>query len=328
MAVIKVFPGSPTAIQDAVASANEGDVILVHRGVYHENVRIQSNKNNLRIVAKTKRCAVLDGRFVLPEAFVLESVAGVEIDGFKVKNYISGGIRIVQGKSHQILENDISDISGKTRKGRAFGIFADRSEGNLLMRNKIQRIGKAGTGIGIQLSGSSGNWIVRNQILNNSLFGIKIGGGLHNAIVGNRITGNKSDGIRTSKSDNSLILDNKLEHNGGNGVFGRSTNNLIIDSTIKNNHKNGLLFSFNYNLSCGNKIQNNRQSGVAIRSDFNDIQRNHIARNKNNGVLIRAPHADNFVFENRLKRNTPTNIKDRGKNNTFLRNKSNYIERK
>ncbi|SDS75413.1 parallel beta-helix repeat (two copies) [Paenibacillaceae bacterium GAS479] len=323
MAVIKVFPGSPTAIQDAVASANEGDVILVHKGVYHENVRIKDNKNNLRIVAKTKRSAVLDGRFILPEAFELEGVAGVEIDGFKIRNYISGGIRIVQGKSHQILENDISDISEKTRKGRPVGIFTDRSEGNLLLRNKIERIGKTGMGNGIQLSGSSGNWIVRNQIVNNSLFGIEVGGGLHNAVVGNRISGNKSDGIRTSRSDNSLILDNKLEHNGGNGVFGRSTNNLIIDSTSKNNHKNGLLFSFNYNLAFGNKIKNNRQSGVAIGSDFNDIQRNHIARNQNNGVLIGAPHAANFVFENQLKGNTPKNIKDRGKNNTILRNKNN-----
>lgn len=321
MATIKVAPGSPTAIQDAVNSAREGDVILVLKGVYHEQVKIEGNKHNIRIVAEHKYKVVLDGRFVLREAFTLEHVAGVEIDGFKIKNYISCGIRIVKGKSHRVLENEISDITGKKKKSRPFGIHASRSEGNLLMRNKIERIGDTGSGSGIQLSDSSGNWIVRNKIVKNSLFGIETNRGSHNAIVENRISDNKSDGIKINKSDNSLIIDNKLEDNGGNGMYGRSKDNLVIDSKIKNNHKNGLRFSFNYNLAFGNKIKDNRRSGVAMESDYNDIQRNDIKRNKNNGILIRTPHKANFVFENRLKGNTPKNIKDRGKNNNILRNK-------
>ncbi|MCM3749483.1 right-handed parallel beta-helix repeat-containing protein [Paenibacillus pasadenensis] len=323
MATIKVVPGSPTAIQDAVNLAREGDVILVHKGVYHEQVKIEGNKDNIRIVAEHKYKAVLDGRFVLREAFTLESVAGVEIDGFKIKNYSSCGIRIVKGKSHRVLENEISDITGKKKKGRPFGIHASRSEGNLLMRNKIERIGETdtGSGSGIQLSESSGNWIVRNKIVKNSLFGIETKRGSHNAIVENRISDNKSDGIKINRSDNSLIIDNKLEDNGGHGMYGRSKNNLVIDSKIKNNHKNGLKFSFNYNLAFGNNIKDNRRSGVAVDSDFNEIQRNDIKRNKNNGISIRAPHKGNFVFENRLKGNTPKNIKDRGKHNNILRNK-------
>ncbi|WP_162463376.1 right-handed parallel beta-helix repeat-containing protein [Paenibacillus psychroresistens] len=320
MAIIKVFPNSPTAIQDAVASANEGDVILVHKGIYHENVRIQSDKNNIRIVAKQKRRTVLDGRRVLLEAFILDGVAGVEIDGFKIKNYILSGIRIMNGKSHRILENEISEIRGIKGKVKPFGIIINQSVGNLLMRNKIKRIGSVKKGSGIQLSSSMGNWIVGNQLLNNSLCGIEVDLGFHNAIVGNRISGNKSEGITISESNNTLILENMLNHNSKNGVFARSTNNFIIDSKIKDNHGNGLIFTLNNNMAFNNEIKNNHQSGIAILSDFNDIQCNKVEKNKNNGLFIHAPHTANFVFENRFKSNKPQNIKDQGTNNNIVQN--------
>src|SRR5262245_55183553 len=100
MAIIEVFPGSPTAIQDAVTSANEGDVILVHKGVYAEAVQVPSNKNNIRIVSKTKHRAILQGSHTLLDAFTLRDVAGVQIEGFTITNYVATGIRILNGKSH------------------------------------------------------------------------------------------------------------------------------------------------------------------------------------------------------------------------------------
>jgi len=62
VAIIDVFPGSPTAIQD--------------------------------ILAKHKHRAVLDGKRSLQEAFVLDSLAGVEIDGFILFAGTSLGFRI------------------------------------------------------------------------------------------------------------------------------------------------------------------------------------------------------------------------------------------
>jgi parallel beta-helix repeat protein len=320
MAIIDVFPGSPTAIRDAMAAANEGDVLLVHKGVYHENVRIRGSQNNLRIVAYDKHRAVLDGRFELPEAFALSGVAGVEIDGFAIRNYLSGGIRIVNGKSHRILENEISEIGGNKRKGKPGGIVVIQSVGNLVMRNKIEQIGRAGAGNGILLRSSSGNWVIQNKVLNDSLHGVVICRGMHNAVIGNDIFGQRSDGIRIGGTDNTLILDNRLHRNEGNGVLGRGTNNFVIDSSMNNNLGNGLLFNSNYNLAFNNEIINNRLSGAAIRSDFNDIQQNRMERNERNGIWIDAPHTANFVFENRLRHNTPNNIKDRGRNNNILQN--------
>ncbi|MBH5318463.1 right-handed parallel beta-helix repeat-containing protein [Paenibacillus sp. GSMTC-2017] len=320
MAIIEVFPGSQTAIRDAVALAVEGDVILVHKGTYHENVKIRSDKNNLRIIAKHKHRAVLDGRFILQEAFGLNNVAGVEISGFKIKNYLFGGIRISNGKSHRILENEVSKISGVKGEVKPFGIYVNRSVGNLLMRNKIERIGNVEAGSGIQISNSKGNWVLRNRLLNHSLHGLDIGLSFHNAIVGNRISGNKSDGIMISGSDNNLFFNNKLKQNRDNGVFARSNNNFIIDSKVKGNQKNGLLFTFNYNMALNNGIKNNERSGVAVFSDFNDIQQNKVEKNGNNGVFIHDPHTANLVLENRFKSNKPKNIKDQGKNNNIVQN--------
>ncbi|REK74446.1 right-handed parallel beta-helix repeat-containing protein [Paenibacillus paeoniae] len=322
MAIIDVFPGSPAAIQDAVDLANEGDVILVHRGTYHESVRLHGNKNNLRIVAKHKHRVILDGKHGLPEAFVLDSIAGVEIAGFRIKNYVTGGIRILNGKSHRILENQISEMSGVRGDIRAFGIFVNHSEGNLLMKNKIERIGRAEAGNGIQIDDSIGTWVLRNKLLNNYLHGVEVALGFHNAIAGNQISGNKREGIMISGSDNNLFLDNKLKRNGENGLFARSTNNYMIGSDIKDNRLNGLQLTFNYNMAFNNKIKNNRQSGLSILSDFNDIQQNKIEKNRSNGVVIHPSHTANFVFENKFKNNKPQNMKDQGVDNNILQNDS------
>ncbi|MFF2886050.1 nitrous oxide reductase family maturation protein NosD [Paenibacillus sp. NPDC057967] len=320
MAIIDVFPGSPTAIQDAVAAANEGDVFLVHKGTYHETVRMRGNKNNLRIVAKHKHRVVLDGKHSLLEAFVLDSIAGVEIDGFRIKNYISGGIRILNGKSHRILKNEISGMRGVTGEIKPFGIFVNHSEGNLLMRNKIERIGRAEAGNGIQIDDSIGTWVLRNKLRNNYLYGIEIALGFHNAIAGNLVTGNKKDGMMISGSDNNLYLDNKINRNGENGLFARSTNNYVIDTEIRDNRLNGLQFTFNYNMAFNNKIKNNRQSGLSIMSDFNDIQQNKVEKNRNNGVFIHPSHTANLVLENGFKNNKPKDIKDQGTDNNIIQN--------
>lgn len=320
MAIIEVCPGSPTAIQDAIDAANEGDVVLVHRGIYHESVRLQGAKNNVRIVARHKHGAVLDGRLALREAFALESVAGAEISGFAIRNYYAGGIRIDGGKSHRVLDNAIRDMSGVRGDIKPFGIYVNRSEGNLLMRNKIERIGGLEPGNAIQLDGATGNWVVRNRLLNNARSGIEIAIGLHHGTVGNRIAGNASDGVTISGSDNHLFLDNMLERNGGNGLFGRSTNNFVVGGTVQHNGANGLLFTFDYNLALDNEIRNNRQSGAAVRSNFNDIQGNRVEKNENDGLFIEAPHTANFAFGNRFKRNRPRDILDEGTDNNFVNN--------
>jgi parallel beta-helix repeat protein len=317
MALIEVFPNSPTAIQDAVTLSNEGDVILVHSGVYHENVQVSSVKNNIRIISKYKYGAILDGNCMLLEAFELNSVAGVEIYGFRIKNYLSRGIQLISAKSNHILNNKISDIGGGVNP---VGIYATNSVGNLFMKNVVERIGSTGSGTGITLQAVTGNWVIKNKLKHNSAHGIEIIDGNHHAIVGNQISNNKGDGILVNRLDNNLIYDNKITNNGNNGVNAQSTNTIILNSTIKGNRENGLLISFNYNFAGFNEIKENKQSGIQVSSDLNDIQNNKIEKNEDNGVFIHDPHTANLVFENQFKRNNPHNIKDQGENNTIIQN--------
>jgi parallel beta-helix repeat protein len=316
-----VFPNSPTAIQDAVDSAKPGDVVLVHKGVYQEDVQVPSGKDNIRIVSKDVYQAIMDGNQVLLEAFALNGVAGVEIAGFQMKNYRTAGIRIFGGKSNRILQNHIRQIVGEIDPN---GIFVNQSVGNLMMKNTIERIGSEGAGTGILLNVVTGNWVVQNQLRHNASFGIEVADSSHNALIRNQISGNHSDGAMTRGSDNNLFSDNDISQNGNNGVNAQSTNNLIVNSRIADNAGNGLLFGFNYNFAGFDKIKDNRQAGINVLSDFNDMQDNKIEKNRNDGIRIESPHTGNFVFDNKIKENTPLNINDFGVDNNILQNKEKY----
>ncbi|MGG1554138.1 right-handed parallel beta-helix repeat-containing protein [Paenibacillus ferrarius] len=318
MPILPVYPGSPTAIQDAVNAANPGDVVLVHKGVYHETVLVPSGKDNLRIVSKEPHAAILDGKFSLAEAFGLEFTAGVEINGFHIKNYVSNGIRLYNGKSHRIMNNTIRHIAGAELP---LGLFVLLSTGTLIVRNTIERIGRGSAGTGIQLNSGSSNWIIDNKLQANRSYGIQVVDSNHNAIAENHISRNRGDGILLSGSDNNLLLHNTVEHNRGNGIVSRSTNSLIVDSSMKENLGNGLLFMSNYGFAGFADLKNNRQSGIKASSDFNDMQENHIDMNGNYGVLIEAPHTANLVLENHFNKNEPRNLKDQGVDNTILQNR-------
>lgn len=92
MAIIQVFPGG--TIQAAVDAAGSGDVVLVHDGVYNETVTISGavNKHFIRVVARNPHRAILDSDNTLANAFILDEVNGVEINGFVIRNYFNRGI--------------------------------------------------------------------------------------------------------------------------------------------------------------------------------------------------------------------------------------------
>lgn len=99
-------------------------------------------------------------------------------------------------------------------------------------------------------------------------------------------------------------------------------NNYILRDKIKLNRGSGIVTQFDHNFAGFNQIEGNRLSGVDLDSNDNDIQDNWIKHNRNNGVLIEVSRSGNLIYDNRIKRNKPRNIKDLGVNNNIFNNKT------
>lgn len=319
MAVIKVFPNSSTAIQDAVNGANPGDIIVVHRGIYREAVQVSSEKSYIRIIAEEPHRVIMDGRQVLSEAFACNDASNVEVNGFTIKNYTSRAVRILGGSSIRVLHNHIRNLTGGSDP---IGIEVQQSDGHLIMNNYMERVGDTAPGIGIQLVSVKGAWVIMNRVRNSTGSGVELVDSPHNALVSNRITNSKKDGILLRGSQHNLILHNKIYRNGSHGVNVESANNYILRDKIKLNRGSGVVTSFDHNFASLNQIERNRLSGVEVDSNYNDIQDNLIKHNRNNGVLIAANRTDNLVYDNRVKRNKSHNNEDLGVNNSIWANKT------
>ena len=83
-----IVPVDYPTIQEAVDAALPGDWIFVKKGVYNEQVVIDSTKNNIKIIA-TDKDVVLEGTGV-GNAFTLNQVVNVKIQGFNINNYGNG----------------------------------------------------------------------------------------------------------------------------------------------------------------------------------------------------------------------------------------------
>ncbi|KQL46073.1 hypothetical protein AN963_13830 [Brevibacillus choshinensis] len=220
--VIRV-PGDQPTIQKAVNVAQEGDVILVADGVYHEAIEI--NTNFIRIVAEGDH-AVLDGEGALSNAFSLEA-RGVEIKGFTIRNYVNDGFLLIFAEAIILIRNHIKNVGGNGIKLSDFNTVC------LIRQNKIEEAG----GSGIQMDSlSSQNYILQNDIRNNQGSGITALGFGGDVIAKNVITENKRSGIFVGAgTDFTVIQENTLKENKENGIELHGSNHAIIRNKLKNN---------------------------------------------------------------------------------------------
>lgn len=315
MAIIKVLPGSPTAIQSAVNAANPGDVIVVHDGIYHEDVTI--TKNNIRIIAKQTHLATLDGENNRTQAFLLNDVTGVEILGFKIQRYRTNGIRITGGAdiggANRIVGNLVQDIlSGD-------GIRTGTNS-NLFWKNEVKRASISG----IRVEPGNSNWIIENILHHTNNNGVILSGA-NNTLFNNRIYQNAFSPLfaGTSESPNTLVLNNKMFDNGNSVFIRRAGNWVIVDNEIQTSTGDGVQLdeaTATNTFIAENEIERNAQSGININSNFNIVEENKIERNKNNGLFIQPNRTGNLVFRNEFNDNKPNNIEDLGTDNNFLAN--------
>ena len=164
-------------IQEAVAKAKPGDIILVFPGVYKETVYI--DKDNIRLygVIEDDKRPVLDGEKELNDA-ILYSGNGMVIENFVIKNYKGNGIMGQAGNNFSIRNNWIYDAG-------VYGIFPQFGKNGLVELNKLSGIEDAAIYIGM-----CDNIDVRNNEVYESVAGIEIENSRHCLVENNYVHDN------------------------------------------------------------------------------------------------------------------------------------------
>ena len=246
---IHVYPGD--SIQATVDAALPGDTIIVHKGVYHQSVKIGTDDITLKGAG-----AILDGNlpadpgttFLWEDSGIWKigiwlstGVSGITVTGFEIRDYgglvfgVDWGIGIWLDGSHDnhIINNELTDsgimasgsdnniIEGNNVSGSMGGITLERgSHYNRVIKNKI-----TGASVGIMLDeGSNYNIIEKNKVANSGLAGIVISGPTDqygtweahdNAVINNKVTSSGLYGIILAylSSDN-LVKGNKVSDSG------------------------------------------------------------------------------------------------------------------
>lgn len=87
---IRVPADAPT-ISDAVSLAHPGDLVLVAPGVYHESVRVATERVTLR--GEARDTVVIDGRLRQPNGIVV-TAPGVAVENLTVRNNTQNGVLV------------------------------------------------------------------------------------------------------------------------------------------------------------------------------------------------------------------------------------------
>src|SRR5210317_2438624 len=89
--VLEVGAGkSFETIQDAVDSANTGDLVLISPGVYNESVTVTTSYLTLRGTDRNK--VIIDGEFMRENGIQIYETDGVTVENLSVRNFSLNGV--------------------------------------------------------------------------------------------------------------------------------------------------------------------------------------------------------------------------------------------
>ena len=187
-----------TSIQAAVDAASAGDTVLVHPGVYNENVMVWNGKDGLQIAGVSKSTTILNPDYPL-EGWGIEIMA----DSVQVRNLT-------------------------IRNGQDYGIFVLADDALI---QGVRIFGLEGSSAIQVATGTSGHRILANEIRGVAGYGIRFDGTVtHSLVQGNLITQAASSGISAS-GDGNQILANKLLGIGNYGILA-SGNGLVVSGNV------------------------------------------------------------------------------------------------
>ncbi len=307
-----------TGIQDAINNASDGDTILVHSGVYYENVVV-----NKSVTLRGVGHPVMDAAKWSGSAIRL-TADGITLVGFNATN----SVVVIKVTSNN------NTITGNNVSSNAFGIDLSSSSNNTITGNSVSC-----EGANIRLSSSSNNTITGNNVSSNNGRGIRLYSSSNNNIItGNNVSSNE-EGIRLDDSYNNTIkgnvfvndglfvknsYQNTVEENIVNGkplvyledvsdhrvedagqVILVNCNNITIENLDLSNTIGGIALwkTENSKISNNTVCHNNRYGGIRLSySSNNSITGNNVCNNWD-GILLYYSSNNNSITGNNVSNN-------------------------
>jgi parallel beta-helix repeat protein len=332
-----------TGIQAAINNAKDGDTIIVHSGVYYENVVVDK-----LVTLKGINLPVVDAG---GEGSAITLTAdGITLVGFTATNSgiffeIAAGIKVTSN-NNTITGNNVSSnmdgiglyyfsnnntITGNNVSNNWYGIdlFYPSSNNNTISGNSARNNSEAG----IRLSSSCNNTISSNNVSNN-WYGIDLtDSSNNNTISGNSASNNNLEGISLYDSRNNIITGNTLVND---GLFvSYSYQNTVEDNIVNGKPLVYLEDALDYkvedagqvilvnctNITVENLDLSNTSVGVELwKTEDSKVLNNNVSNNSNGGIRLYFS-SNNTISDNNVSNNKWHGIKfDNSSNNTITGN--------
>ena len=318
------IPPDYQKIQEAVNSANEGDIVFVKTGTYYENVVV--NKT-VSLIGESKDTTVVNGAGSL-------AVFKVTTDFVTIKNFMIQdgffGIYVANSGSNTISENNFISCSGR-------GLYLEFSENNFIDGNTLYN-----NKVGILLAWSCNNSLKHNDIANNDVNFVVTGNELLHFIqdidISNTVDGkpiyywvNENDKqvpttagyVAIVNSTRIKVKDLILAKN-GEGVMFAFTSNSIVENVTASNNFEGISLLYSHS----NKVQRNTASknndGIYLRQSDNNTINTNILINNTYGIYSGWYSCNNVISGNTISSNKWGVLLGYSNGNVFCNN--NFIE--